>query len=95
METMMRTRFIRRPARSRGPGRPSAGYPYAELLQTLDTRQAVLLPGPRTDLTKPVNSMRRKMDRLGYRVRTADHPEGLALWIERRADPPAVGKAPK
>jgi hypothetical protein len=93
MEPTMRTRFIRRPAHSRGPGRPPVGYPYAELLQTLDTPRAVLLPGVRPALTKSVNSMRRKMERLGYRIRTADHPEGLALWIERRAAPPAVGKA--
>jgi hypothetical protein len=78
-----RIRFIRRPARYQPVGRPSVGYPYAELLSTLDTKRAVLLQGPRLTQTKAVNAMRQKMHRQGYRVRTAPHPEGLALWLEK------------
>ena len=77
-------RFIRRPTVPRGPGRPGAGYPYAELLETLDTNRALLLPGPRATVDKVVRSMRRNMHRHKYRMRVAEHPDGLAVWIEAR-----------
>ena len=82
MKTSLRTQVIRRPVDGQGRGRPVV-YPYADLLKTVGTQQAVLLRGSRADLLKPVNSMRRKMAREHYRIRTAKHPEGLALWLEK------------
>jgi hypothetical protein len=75
-------RFIRRPATWRNPGRRGSGYPYAELRRTLGTKQAILLPGGGETLARALDTMRHKMHREGFRIRTADHPDGLALWLE-------------
>ena len=85
MRTLGTVKYVERPTRSVGVGRPPL-YPYDEVIGTLATRQAVLYPArSKAEVVRVVDAMRKKLRKRGFSLGRERRRGGVALWVEKRS----------